>query len=247
MIKGIYFSRAGMDPKMSRMEIIANNLANINTIGYKRDALFIRKLAELTSEQVQVNGTLSGLHAEQFTSYMEGAFKQTNNPLDVAIQGDGFFVIETPQGQMYTRNGNFSIATDGTIVTGQGHPVLGEGGHILFRELEKADTAVLHIDEHGFISLDGELVGRLRVVTFDSLRELKKEGGYFSANNTLELDLVPGEGGYLIRQGFIEESNVDAIQEMVYMIELSRNFEAYQRMVQIQDSSLDQTMSVGRY
>ncbi len=247
MIKGIYISRAGMDPKLSRMEIIANNLANINTIGFKRDALFIRKLEEITSEQLQANGTLSGLHVEQFTSYMEGAFKQTNNPLDVAIQGDGFFVIETPQGQMYTRNGNFSIATDGTLVTGQGHPVLGEGGHILFRELEKIEAAVLRVDEHGFISLDGELVGRLRVVTFDSLRDLKKEGGYFSANNTLERDLVPGEGGHLIRQGFIEESNVDAIQEMVYMIELSRNFEAYQRMIQTQDSSLDQTMSVGRY
>lgn len=247
MIKGLYISRAGMDPKMSRMDIIANNLANINTIGYKRDALFMRKLEELTSEQLQANGGLPGLHAEQFTSYTAGALKQTNNPLDVAIQGDGFFVIETPGGQMYTRNGNFSLASDGTLVTGQGHPVLGEGGHILFRESEKIDTAVLSIDERGLISVDGEPVGRLRVVTFDSLRELKKEGGYFSANNEPEIELVPGEGVSLIRQGFIEESNVDAIQEMVYMIELSRNFESYQRMIQVQDSSLDQTMSVGRY
>jgi flagellar basal-body rod protein FlgF len=247
MIKGIYISRAGMDPKMSKMDIIANNLANINTVGFKRDALFLRKLEDLTSERVDENGELPGLYFEQFTSYAEGAFNQTNNPLDVAIQGDGFFVIETPTGPMYTRNGNFSIAPDGTLSTGAGHPVLGDGGHITFHEPEKLEKAVLRVDENGLISLDGELAGRLRVVTFDSLRDLKKEGGYFSANNTPEIELAPGDGRFLIRQGFIEESNVDALQEMIYMIELSRNFESFQRMIQIQDSTLDQTMSVGRY
>lgn len=246
MIKGIYVARAGMYPQMSRLEIVSNNLANINTTGFKRDSLFIRKLEELTVHHLDGNGNLPGLQVEQFTDFLTGAFAQTNNPLDVAIQGEGFFVIETSAGPMYTRNGSFTISSDGTLVTKSGDPVHGEGGYIRFTDLERRASASIRIDEKGIISMDDHVIGRFRIVTFTPLRQLEKNGEYFSARDGLEEALDPERGEYVIRQGFLEESNVDAIHEMVYMIELSRNFEAYQRMIQTLDSTLDHTMSVGR-
>jgi flagellar basal-body rod protein FlgF len=246
MIKGIYVARAGMYPKMSRMDIISNNLANINTTGFKRDSLFVRKLEELDTARLSGHGPLPGFDVEQFTSFMEGAFSQTNNPLDVAIQGDGFFAVETPGGEMYTRNGNFSIAADGTLVTKKGQIVLGDTGPIAIPDFERIERSSIRIDETGLVSLDDHILGRLRVVSFDNLNGLRKNGELIEAVDTGIVELVPGSNHYLIRQGFLEESNVDAIHEMVHMIELSRNFEAYQRMIQMQDSTLDNTMSVGR-
>ncbi len=246
MIKGIYLARAGMHPRNTHLEIAANNIANINTTGYKRDSLFLKKLNELNAEQMQGVGDLSGLDIQQFTDFREGALHHTGNPLDVAIQGDGFFVVDTKMGPAYTRNGNFKLSIDGVLVTSTGNPVIGERGYIHIPNIEKMDQAQLTINEVGMITINNDNIGKLRVVKFDDLNQLRKEGEFFSANGAFETEVELESRESIIRQGFLEESNVDAVSEMVSLIELSRNFEAYQRMIQIQDSTLERTIDVGR-
>ncbi len=246
MIKGIYLARAGMYPRNTQLEVVANNIANINTTGYKRDSLFLKKLNELSAEQLQGVGDLSGLDLQQFTDFREGALHHTGNPFDVAIQGNGFFVVDTEMGPAYTRNGNFKISIDGVLVTSSGIPVVGERGYIQIPNIEKMEQAQLNINEVGMVTINNDSIGKLRVVSFDNLNRLKKEGEFFSANGALEREIDLDSRESIIRQGFLEESNVDPISEMVSLIELSRNFEAYQRMIQIQDSTLERTIDVGR-
>lgn len=246
MIKGIYVARAGTFPRMTRLEVVANNLANVNTTGFKRDSLFLQKLNELTAAQLQGVGDLSGLNFRQFTDFKEGALHHTGNPLDVAIQGDGFFVVDTPTGPAYTRNGNFQLSIDGVLVTSAGNPVIGERGYIQIPNIAKLEQSEMTIHETGMVTIGNDNLGKLRVVKFEDLDQLKKEGEFFIAQGALEEEVDLSSREAIIRQGFLEESNVDGIFEMISLIELSRNFEAYQRMIQIQDSTLDRSIEVGR-
>src|SRR5208283_4395063 len=119
MIKGIYAAGSGLMPRMLKLEVIANNLANISTTGFKRDNIFVQIMKDTGVEQAKGNGDLSGLKVREYTDFSEGSMNQTGNKLDLAIQGSGFFAAETPNGVRYTRNGSFSLSTDGTIVTSQ--------------------------------------------------------------------------------------------------------------------------------
>lgn len=246
MIKGIYASGSGMLPRMLRLEVIGNNLANINTTGFKRDNIFVQILKDSAVTQSQGTGELVGLDVHEYTEFTEGSLKQTNNQLDVAMQGRGFFVVETPRGVRYTRNGNFSLSVDGTVVTAQGYPVLGNGGRIQLPDIHKLAQGDLSITEIGEIIVDKKPVGTLRIADFEDNSVLKKEAGtYFVASAPEKGADVDGKDR-LIRQGFLEESNVDGIEEMIAMVELSRNFESDQKAMQYQDGTLDKAMEVGR-
>jgi len=246
MIKGIYASGSGMMPRMLKLEVIANNLANINTAGFKKDNIFVQIMKDTGVAQTKGSGDLSGLNVREYTDFSEGSMNPTSNKLDLAIQGSGFFVAQTPNGLRYTRNGSFTLSANGTIVTSQGYPVMGAGGPLQIPDLEKMSQGDLSINETGEVTLDGKKIGRLQIATFDDPSVLKKDGGtYFSADSGEQLGAADGKN-ISIRQGYLEESNVNGIEEMVQMIELSRSFESAQKTMISQDGTLDKANDVGK-
>jgi flagellar basal-body rod protein FlgG len=246
MIKGIYSSEAAMRPKMTRMEVLANNLANINTTGFKRDRVFIRMLQESSAARPDGRTDLSGVETQKYIDLSAGAMRQTGNPFDVSLANDGFFAVETPRGVRMTRNGNFSLDAEGTLVTAEGHPVLGTAGRIQIPHMDRLDQDTITINGSGEVVYNKETLGHLRVVVPENPAVLQKDHeSLFFVNEGERLREIPPDQ-VTIHQGFLEESNVEGIEEMIAMIELSRAFEADQRMIQSQDATLDRTMDIGR-
>lgn len=247
MIKGIHTSGAGMQPMMTRLEVIANNLANMNTTGYKRDEVFMQLVKDAALMQAQGKGDLSEVQVERITDFSDGSLIPTNNPLDLAVQGRGLFVVETPQGLRYTRNGNFSLTADGILVTAQGDPVMGVNGKIQLPDLQNLKQGQIVISESGEIDVDNRSIARLRVVDFAAGMGLTKEtSSLFVAPSGVS----PGEiheDSVQIRQGFLEGSNVEGLEEMIAMIELTRNYESNQRVIQAEDGTLERANDVGRF
>ncbi len=246
MIKSIYNSSAGMRSKMVNMEIVANNLANINSTGYKRDAAFTEILKETGVEQLNGQPDTSGMVTRQYVDFSEGSLNNTNNQLDVAIQGRGFFVVETPNGLRYTRDGHFDLTSTGLLVTAEGYPVIGKEGKIQLPEKENLKRAKLLIDESGEIILDDKTVAKLRIVDFADLSKLSKEGKSLFNSNLIPHTIEPLENLSVVRQGYLEASNVDGIAEMVAMIEMTRSFESNQKAIQTQDETLQKAIEVGK-
>jgi len=246
MIKGIYSSGAGMQPRMTRLEVLANNIANANTTGFKKDNLFIQTMKNAALSQIQGNGPLAGLDSKEYTDFSEGSLNQTKAPFDLALQGRGFFVVETPQGNRYTRNGHFSLSTDGTLVNGDGYAVMGTSGPIRIPQPERTPDSTILIDENGNVSNGTTLIGKVRVADFENLNDLKKDGASLFQSDAPEKPADADSQQPLIRQGYLEESNVDSVESMVELVELSKSFETDQRMVQVQDGSLEKAMDVGR-
>jgi len=233
MIRGLFTSKAGMLPQQRRLEIAAQNLANINTIGYKRERIaFHNVLKPFLDEDIDENrypGTTS-------VDFSQGVLMQTNNPLDVAIEGDGFFVIETSQGELYTRNGHFSLDAEGRLVTEEGLPVVLSEGDV------QIQGQSVSINEKGEIIVDNNVVGRLRIVTFDDLSQLEKlKGSYFRATNTQVVDL--SEDDIQLRSGYLETSNVNALDELTNMIEINRYYELGQKSIKAQDETLQSLLN----
>lgn len=232
-----------------RMDFIANNLANVNTHGYKRDALaFKDTMASYAHDEIREplmhcrskplfpepkNMARPRLAVTQ-TDFSQGSLNFTGDPLDIAISGNGFFKITTPTGDYYTREGHFLRTADGTLVTTQGWAVQGAGGPIVVPE----GTRNMHVGEDGQVFADGELINTINLVTVDNLNNLEKLGrNLYRARpgvNVIEQDAVAG--GARTAQGFLEASNVEVVTEMVNMIETQRQFEAYQKMMQSSDA-----------
>lgn len=246
MIKGLYSSEASMRPMMARMEVIANNLANINSTGFKRDRVFIRMLKDTAAALAEGQGEMGGVESRKYIDFAEGSLQQTGNPFDLAIQGSGFFVVDTPQGVRYTRNGNFKLNTDGVLVTGDGYPVMSATGKVQIPHLDKSQQANIRISESGEVTIDKDTIAKIRIVDFDRLDLLKKDQQSMFIADSGEL-VIEGPGTLTaVRQGFLEESNVEGIEEMITMIELHRNFEMDQKAIQSQDSTLEKSNEVGR-
>lgn len=240
MIKGILSTASSMVPRERAQEVIANNIANSLTPGFKKDSIFLRLVQD---EQSKISDTQPSWEVRMldrvYTDYSQGALDQTGRELDVALDGDGFFVVETPDGEAYTRNGNFSISPEGMLVTSEGLPVLTDAGPLY------VDGTEITIGLNGEIVIDGQPVGVLRLVDFPQPYELNKIAGSL---------LIPADGASpdetstaQVRQGYLEKSNVDVLREMVDMISSYRAFETSQRMIQIQDESLGKaTNDLGR-
>ncbi len=277
MIRGLYTGASGMIARMHDMDAISNNLANVDLTGYKRDTTVHKAFPELllrrmnddgvfkippgSVDQAPVIGTVgTGVeYNESFTVFSQGAMKQTENPFDLALEGKGFFSIDTPNGERYTRNGSFHISPEGLLVTKQGLPVLGENGPI---ELKKNNFIVdqqgrvwqnstFADDPERLVSLEEnqweniELVDQLKLVDFPRDRYLKKQGDSLWLNDRFSGDprRVGVEDGLQVRQGFIEGSNVNPVQEMVRMIEVNRAYEANQKVIQAHDQMTDKLIN----
>lgn len=221
---GIYQSVgvAGLFRQEKRYDIIANNLSNLQTVGYKKDVpVFHKFFSEALSP------SLTEDPVESVTSFHQGEMQGTGNQLDMAIEGEGFFKIRTPNGIRYTRSGNFHLDKGGVLVQANGYPVLGNG-----REITLRGTHVV-IDTDGTISADGSNQGKIDLVTFPDLNGLQKEGQTLFKLAKEQDEIEPKQGQ--IQQGSLEFSNVNALEEMVKMIDSLRTFQACYKMVQVED------------
>lgn len=212
----------GLFRQENQYNIIANNLSNIDTIGYKKDVpIFWRIMAEASNKYFQTATETSA------TLFDQGDLKRTGNTLDLGIEGEGFFKVQTPAGVRYTRSGNFQLNREGILVQSNGFPVLGQGGEIFL------GSGSIVIGNDGSIQVNGADRGRIDLVTFPDLTSLKKEGQtFFKLEEPQEEREVPNSK---ILQGSLELSNVDSMQEMVQLIDSFRTFEACQRVVQASD------------
>ena len=219
-----------------RMDQVSNNLANVDTNGFKKENVTFWEMLYTASDQRQRVGKAMKV----ITDHAQGIIELTGNPLDLAINGKGFFKVQTPQGIRYTRAGNFFRNDQSQLVTPNGHMVMGQGGEITIQGDE------ISIDHYGKINVDGKEMGQLEVVTFADLNVLQKEGeNNFRLVDERAQELTPE---FLeVRQGYLETSNVSTVVEMTAMIDLHRAYEAQQKSVHAIDSLNDKAVnSVGK-
>jgi flagellar basal-body rod protein FlgF len=253
MISGLYTAASGLIAQTEQQDVIANNLANVNTNGYKKDRTLFMTFPEvflhrINDEKVSVPGGFSqmmvpigkvgkGVQLQvdgvRPAITEEGSLINTDNKMHFAIKGNGMFTIMTPQGIRYTRDGNFSLDADGKMVTMNGNTVLGQTGEIII------DGNELHVDEGGRIFVDDYEMDTFRIGLFEQNTPLRKEGD--NLFYTLDGTILP-QDDYMestqLMQGYLESSNVNVVREMVDMITAFRAYEASQKAITAQDETL---------
>ncbi len=217
---GLIESVETMLAQTQRLNQVSNNLANVDTTGYKKDNVTFWEMLYTTSS----NRQRVGKALQVATEFQAGPVEETGNPLDLAINGEGFFKIQTPQGVRYTRDGNFHLNAQGQITTAEGNLLLGQGGPIV------VEGNKFVVNPNGAVIVDGEQVNQVSVVTFTELKSLEKEGNNLFRTKSPDVQEQPAEG-VEVKQGFLEGSNVNVVKEMTDMIDLFRSFEAQQRAI----------------
>lgn len=250
MIKGLYSAVSAMVMNATRQQVLSHNIANVQTPGFKQILTtatgFMQGQAAYTNGNLQASpinyvGTL-GLGTqigEEFIDYGQGAMQKTSNPLDVALQGNGFFTVQTPDGTRYTRDGRFLRDAENALVTVDGYQVLDDAG----QPIELPDGEV-SISPEGIISVNGTEVATLGIGVFaDPEAELQHtEGNLFTGPAASTGEDVPQ-----VVQGYLETSNANISQLMTQMVEVGRSYEAAQKLVQNQDELVGKTIaSLGR-
>jgi flagellar basal-body rod protein FlgF/flagellar basal-body rod protein FlgG len=220
------------------LDTIANNLANASTPGYRAEHnVFSAVLADSArtpgtsfSRAVNNYGIMSGTTLDR----SQGALQKTGNPLDVAIQGSGFFVVQTAKGTMYTRDGSFQVSATGQLTTPAGDPVLGEKGPINIL------PGTVSISTDGTISSNGAVAGKFKLVDFKPGTDMNSAGAtYYSAPEANETPSV----GSTVQQGLLENSNVNPVASVVELITAQRAAEMSQRALTMFNSEMDKTAS----
>lgn len=238
MIQGLFTASTGMTALAQKQEQIANNLANLNTTAYKQSGLFtVAYQNMLKDDKDRVFANRDHKVDEVYIDYSEGTMRKTNNDLDLFIKGSGFFKVMTDDGVRYTRNGTFSLDKDGLLVTGDGSKVMGTEGFIRVEPNEK-----ISISETGEVIQNGYSKGFIKIVDFEKPYELKRMGNSYYVPLTVEALELQSQG-FLLRQGYLESSNVDMIRNMTMMISAHRNYEADQKALYAQDETLDKAVN----
>ena len=235
----VYQAAAGAMLQQMRLDVLSNNLANVNTVGYKADKLAFRVDTTAMPQAAQVPAPQLSPYApplEHMVDFSVGPVRQTQNSLDLAIMGDGFFVVQSPNGLQYTRKGSFSINDQGQLSTADGWPVMGQGGPITI------DGSRLVINDQGQIFVDDNQVGTLQIEDFARPYDLQKVGDTLFVPANDRVRSVPAED-YRIAQGSVELSNVEAIRTMTEIIETLRVFESYQRVMRAADDATAKTVN----
>lgn len=245
MNRGIYTAAGGMITETYRTDTIANNLANSNTAGYKKDINvsfdFYKMLIERINDgqnpppQIGILGTGS-VSWENYVVHQGGSIKDTGDPLNLAISGKGYFTVETPAGIRYTRNGAFTLSDDGTLVTQDGDPVMGVGG----ARITAVDNQPIHISDNGTVYNGEQQIGQLELIDVADTRAMTKEAGVFFRldNNSMQR---PFTGK--ISSRVLEMSNVNIIEEMVNLIGSYRAYEINAKAVQTHDQLNDKAVN----
>jgi len=277
MIQGWYTGASGMIAQQVRLDAISNNLANVDTDGYKRDTAVHKAFAQLLLRRFNDDGvTLNPFGSadlapvvgklgtgvennELYTQFEQGALKETESDLDIALDGKGFIAIQTPNGERYTRNGAFTIGKEGYLETLDGYPVLGENGPL------KVKANNFRVDKDGAVWVNQDLqndpfrlispesndwkhpvkLDTLKIVDFDKDRFLAKQGGSLWADTPESGPAAVMQAGARpkVVQGFVEASNVNPVLEMVNMIDVNRAYEANQKSIQSEDAMLNKLIN----
>lgn len=278
MFRGIYTGASGMIVQQDKMDAVANNMANVDKNGYKRDVTTSKSFPQMLLRRTDtrfvtgysvgaiesfplVGGLGTGAELnEVFSIFEQGIMKETGNAFDLALEGKGFFVIENGRGEeRYTRNGSFQIDKNGLLVNKNGLPVMGEEGYIHL----KANNFIVDADGRIYQDADFstpperlvvmneptwrnmELVDTLKIVDFEETRYIRKEGdSLWRYTSDAGVIFKPELGSTtMVRQSFLEGSNVNPVTEMVRMIEVNRAYEANSKMVQSQDHLYDKLIN----
>ena len=249
MVKGLYTSYTGMINEQHRLDTVANSIANFDTNGFKKEGATSQAFDDVLAYKIKDVTEAGNLPrrmgiinpgvkiGENYVDWSEGSFKETGNTFDLAIAGKGFFTVEftSKSGQTstkYTRDGNFTVDMRGDLVTHDGDFVLDPTGrHIRLDPLKDAE-----INRAGQIYQDGNLVGTIGITDFQNYDYLEKYGeNYYQPVEGATQVQTP----YQIYSGYLEQSNVSIVDEMVNMISIQRSYEANQKLIQTFDSSLD--------
>ncbi|QXE86225.1 flagellar basal-body rod protein FlgF [Geomonas nitrogeniifigens] len=225
MNAGMYAALTGNLSAQRRLDVISNNLANASTTGFKADQIQFESV--LANVKNSTQGPVFS-NDRYSTDYSAGSLQRTDNSFDVALEGDGFFVVNTPQGTAYTRQGNFHLGSNGRLVTADGYEVQGGGGPITVPGNGKVE-----IGSNGQVSVNGNAVGTISTADFAKPYALNKLGnGLFQPADPNAATTVSTAG---IKQGYLETSNVKAVVEMSRLIEASRYFEICAKAVKTYD------------
>lgn len=251
MIRGLYTSAMGMIVQEKRQDNVSHNLANIETTSFKQQEIIATASNRMNvlNRANNPGGRLSAIGSmhfgtaidDQYTDFQQGILQETKRPLDLAIEGEGFFTIQLPNGeQAYTRDGSFRLNALGELTTEEGYLVLSDNGESIM-----LGTGDVQVDEYGGILLPNGGFTYLGIVTFADTQSLHRIGDNMY---TIEAGEEPLLGGaYVLKQGFLEGSNVNPLEELVKMIEIARSFESNQRAVQAMDETLGKAVNeVGR-
>lgn len=244
MTRGVYTAAAGMLANQAAQDAIAQNLANASTTGYKEDIPRFESFQEALASRLSSDGSSPigelGGGAElrgTTTNFADGGMVQSGNPLDVALSGDAALVLQTPNGPRLTRDGSLSLDARGTVVeTSGGLPVLGDNNQPL---TIPAKTKDIVISPQGDVTADGVRVGRLRLAGLSAADQPVKVGDNQFAVATLR----PASATAVVRQGYLEQSNVNIVKEMVSMISVMRAYETNQKMMQSEDDATNKSVN----
>ncbi len=251
MLRGLYAAANAMRYRAHEVETVANNLANVSTDGFKSDRIAMRSFGDMLLSRMEnhpedIPGmksippqvgvmNLGGPAAEtEFVNFSPGAPRTTGNPLDLYIEGPGFFVIDTPNGERYTRSGNFHLDVEGKVVNASGLELQGANR----QPIRITSPAPFNINERGEVIQSGVPVGRIRLVEFQDLSAIEKEGA--TLFRMIDPNMPPpfSADNSSIEQGVIESSNVNAINSLVQLITAQRSYEAAARAVDMFNQSL---------
>lgn len=260
MVRGLYTAWTGMVNEQKRLDVISNNMANSDTIGYKKQGVTSQSFDDELALRIHNNNAPSPLNfrignmnlgvkiGETYHDFSQGSLRETGNTYDLALSGDGFFTIQTTNKQgvtstKYTRDGSFTVTTDGYLVTRDGDYVLDTNGNRI--QIPGAQTAHnVAFDERGNVLVDGQQIATLGIASFANPQALLLYGeNMYDATDAAGLQV----GTAVVHQGYLEMSNTNVIEEMVDMITITRAYEAGQKMIQTVDNTLDKAVNdIGR-
>ncbi|NLB87636.1 MAG: flagellar hook-basal body protein [Syntrophomonadaceae bacterium] len=247
MIKGLYTAGSGMMLNMAKQDAIAINLANVNSNGFKKDVTVSKAFPEMLMTRLgenkkegfgiytpepmeQIGGLGTGATLDGvYTDFSVGNLKNTEQTTDFALGEEGFFVVETPQGECFTRAGAFKINYEGLLTDNNGYPVLD-----IYDQYIYLDSDDITVDKRGIITSNDEELTQFKIVAFADNNVLEKIGDNLFRTDSEYYEVENPE----VIQGFIEESNVNAVKEMVNLITVVRNYEALQKVVQAEEETL---------
>ena len=236
MGSGYYAAATALVARTQALDAIANNLANVSTVGYRGERTEFRSVlaeaGDAASSPLEQAENSYGIMGDVALDLSQGNLQKTGNELDMAIQGAGYFVVQTARGPMYTRNGSFQVSAKRGLVTASGDPVMGEGGPITLQ------PGSVSVAPDGTISSSGAITGKLQIVEFPPGTKLTSEGNnLYSAPAKAAQDSTGSD----VRQGFLESSNVNPILGIVELVTAQRDAEMMQRALSMFNSEMDKT------
>jgi len=247
----IFMAYAGLRSRAQALEVLTNNVANINTTGFKGQKPYfqVRELGA-DGEFSQLAEAITGpvVDVRSGTDFSIGQLKETGNPLDLALTGEGFFVVETPQGLRYTRNGSFRLNQARELITGEGFHVIAEGNPKQNNQPRKIvlPEGIVDVGQGGHVNVDGVMTAKLKLVAFKDLSQLNRLGGSLFEATAQAVEFPPANSQ--VAAGFLEQANINAVKNLSEVVSYMRSFEMLTRAIRSLTNNVDQKVinDVGR-